>query len=156
MRNDVSLRAVREVDLPSFFEHQLDADATRMAGFPARGRDEFMAHWAKIMSAGTAVLRTIVFRGEVAGNVVALEQAGELNVGYWVGKAHWGKGVASAALSCFLTEVTTRPVRAHVAKHNGASIRVLQKCGFVLAGEDRPAGPEGDGGGEWVMILRGG
>ena len=29
-----------------------------------------------------------------------------------------------------------RPLYAHVAKHNGASIRVLEKCGFKMAGED--------------------
>src|SRR5207244_9942675 len=36
-----------------FFEHQLDAEATRMAAFPSRDRDAFMAHWARIMSKET-------------------------------------------------------------------------------------------------------
>jgi len=44
---DVTLRKVTEEDLPLFFEHQLDAEATRMAAFPSRGLDAFMAHWAK-------------------------------------------------------------------------------------------------------------
>ena len=47
-----------------------------------------------------------------------------------------GKGIATAALAQFLTKIETRPVFAHVAKHNFASIRVLQKCGFQLARED--------------------
>jgi RimJ/RimL family protein N-acetyltransferase len=38
-----------------------------------------------------------------------------------------------------------------VAKHNFASIRVLQKCGFQLAREDMG---EGDDGEELVMELR--
>ena len=31
----VTLREVTKEDLPIFFEHQLDAEATRMAAFPA-------------------------------------------------------------------------------------------------------------------------
>jgi hypothetical protein len=46
----VTLRKVMQGDLPIFFEHQLDAEATRMAAFPSRDRDAFMAHWARIMS----------------------------------------------------------------------------------------------------------
>ena len=46
----VTLREVTQEDLPIFFEHQLDAEATRMAAFPSRDRDAFMAHWARIMS----------------------------------------------------------------------------------------------------------
>jgi len=33
--------------------------------------------------------------------------------------------------------VKIRPLYAHVAKHNVASLRVLQKCGFVISGEDK-------------------
>ena len=53
MRNKVTLRKVRKADLTVFYEQQLDPEATRMAAFPSRGRDAFMAHWAK----GTARLR---------------------------------------------------------------------------------------------------
>ena len=44
---NVSLRPVTQEDLPLFFEHQMDAEATRMAAFPSRDRDAFMAHWAE-------------------------------------------------------------------------------------------------------------
>ena len=49
----VALREVTKEDLPIFFEHQLDAEATRMAAFPSRDREAFMAHWARIMSKET-------------------------------------------------------------------------------------------------------
>ncbi len=39
MTAEVRLRDVTDDDLPLFFEHQLDPDATRMAAFPARDRD---------------------------------------------------------------------------------------------------------------------
>ena len=92
----VTLREVTEEDLPIFFEHQLDAEATRMAAFPSRDRDAFMAHWAKIMRNEAGLLNTILADGTVAGNVVYWNAAGEPNIGYWVGRAHWGKGIASA------------------------------------------------------------
>jgi RimJ/RimL family protein N-acetyltransferase len=133
---DVHLRDVIEADLPIFFEHQLDPDATHMAAFPARDRDAFMAHWTKIMWDETIITQTILCDGKVAGNIVNFEQGGERQVGYWIGKEYWGKGVATRALSQFLGHVTARPLYAHVAKHNIASIRVLEKCGFTICGEE--------------------
>src|SRR5712671_763438 len=147
----VTLREVTKEDLPIFFEHQLDAEATRMAAFPSRDRDAFMAHWARIMSNESGILNTILADDTVAGNVVYWEAAGKPNIGYWLGKTHWGKGIASAALAQFLTKIEARPVYAHVAKHNFASIRVLQKCGFRLAREDMCDGDDGE---ELVMELR--
>src|SRR5216110_125333 len=93
----VTLREVTQEDLPIFFEHQLDAEATRMAAFPSRDCDAFMPHWARIMSNETGILNTILADDTVAGNVVYWEAAGEPNIGYCLGKTHWGKGIASAA-----------------------------------------------------------
>lgn len=133
----VVLRDVIKSDLPVFFEHQLDPDATQMAAFPARDRGAFMAHWAKIMADQTNMLKTILFDGRVAGNIVSWEQSDHREVGYWIGKEFWGKGIATQALSQFLSLVKTRPLSAHVAKHNVASRRVLEKCGFTISGEDQ-------------------
>jgi len=140
---DVRLRAVRDDDLPMLFEHQRDPEANRMANFDARDRDTFMAHWAKILRDESAAVRTIEFEGGVAGNVVSWEHDGERDVGYWIGREHWGKGVATAALSAFLDELETRPLHAHVVAHNIGSIRVLEKCGFRRTGEPTAAGADG-------------
>src|SRR3954464_4640581 len=89
LTRDVQLRDIREADLPIFFEHQLDPEATRMAAFPSRDRDAFMAHWARIMSHETnptGILNTILADDTVAGNVVYWEAAGEPNIAYWLGK----------------------------------------------------------------------
>ena len=45
----------------------------------------------------------------------------------------WG---ATEAISAFVLLEQTRPLYAGVAKHNAASIRVLQKCGFKLLESD--------------------
>lgn len=136
MSNDVQLRDVIESDLPIFYEQQLDPEATRMAAFPSRDREAFMAHWAKIRRDGANTLMTILFDGQVAGNIVSWQQDAEREVGYWLGKEYWGKGIATQALAEFLNHVTQRPLYAHVVKHNIASIRVLEKCGFTRYGEN--------------------
>jgi len=107
-----------------------------MAAFPSRDRESFMAHWAKILGDATIDKQTILYDGQVAGNIVCFEQSGERDVGYWIGKPYWGKGIATEALSAFLGQVKPRPLYARVAKHNIASIRVLEKCGFTITGED--------------------
>jgi RimJ/RimL family protein N-acetyltransferase len=139
MRNDVHLRSVREDDLAIFFEQQLDPEANHMAAFTSRDptdRDAFMAHWNKILGDGTATMRTIVFDGEVAGNVLLYQEEGRTEVGYWIGKDYWGKGIATRALSEFLGQIPIRPLHARAAKDNIASLRVLEKCGFAVVGED--------------------
>jgi RimJ/RimL family protein N-acetyltransferase len=137
LTDGVLLRDVTAGDLPTFFEHQLDPAATQMAAFPARAKDAFMAHWTKILGDETVITQTILFDGHVAGNVVSWQQSAKREVGYWIGKEYWGKGIATKALSEFLNHVTARPLYAHVAKHNIASIRVLEKCGFTICGEDK-------------------
>jgi RimJ/RimL family protein N-acetyltransferase len=137
MTNSLQLRDAAETDLPIFFEQQLDSDAIQMAAFPSRNREAFMAHWSKIMVDDSVVIKTILFNGDIAGNIVCFEQLGEREVGYWLGKEYWGKGVASQALRQFLDVIKTRPLYAHVAKHNIASKRVLEKCGFKIAAEDK-------------------
>jgi RimJ/RimL family protein N-acetyltransferase len=149
VKGTVRLRDVTEADLPIFFEQQLDPDAVRMAAFPSRDRDAFDAHWARILADDTVIKKTILLAGHVAGNVVSWEQPGERLVGYWIGKEYWGKGVATRALSEFLDYVKARPLFARVAKHNVASIRVLEKCGFMISGEERAGDVE-----ELIMRLR--
>jgi RimJ/RimL family protein N-acetyltransferase len=128
--HEVRLRSVDDRDLDVFFDHQRDPKAVEMAAFPARDKDQFLAHWAKIRADDTAVLRTIVADGVVAGNIVSWLQNGRRLLGYWVGREHWGHGIATKALAQFMDVVSTRPLYAHVAVHNVGSIRVLEKCGL--------------------------
>ena len=47
------------------------------------------------------------------------------------------KILATAALAALLREVSIRPLHGRAASDNLASIRVLEKCGFVIVGTDR-------------------
>lgn len=152
-RGEVRLRPVREEDLPIFFEHQADPEATRMAAFPARDRPAFMAHWARIMSDPANILRTIQFDERVAGNVVSWNQAGQQEIGYWLGREFWGKGIATRALALFLEQVKIRPLYAHAVEHNFGSRRVLEKCGFAVWRRERVTDPDGTQMDEFVLKL---
>lgn len=146
----VEIREVRDEDLEAFFAHQQDPQAARMAAMPSRDRAAFFAHWARIRADPSNVLRTVVAGGAVAGNIVSWNQDGECLVGYWIGREHWGRGVATAALGLFLGLLPDRPVHAYVAVANTGSIRVLRKCGF------HPAGPPttgADGIDEVLFVL---
>lgn len=53
------------------------------------------------MADDSVILKTILFNGQVAGNIVSFVQSGEREVGYWIGKEYWGKGIATKALAAF-------------------------------------------------------
>jgi RimJ/RimL family protein N-acetyltransferase len=152
-RPRVVLRDVLDSDLPIFFEHQRDPEANRMAAFPARDHEAFLAHWAKIRSDATNIIKTIVFQGEVAGNIGSWVAEDQRLIGYWIGREFWGRGVATAALAALVAEVKERPLRAFVAKHNVGSIRVLEKCEFVPSPEHDPSTAGEDGIHEVLYML---
>jgi RimJ/RimL family protein N-acetyltransferase len=132
---DVTIRPVREDDLPILYEHQRDPQANAMAAFPPRDREAFMEHWHRILSDQTLLARAIELDGRVAGNIGSFEFEGHREVGYWIDRAVWGRGVATRALAALLREETRRPLFAGVAPHNAGSMRVLEKCGFERTGE---------------------
>jgi RimJ/RimL family protein N-acetyltransferase len=136
---EIVLRDVVESDLPIFFEYLQDEDALYMAAFtPPDPTDKaaFMKHWQKILADESLIKKTILYDEQVVGHVLSFEMFGEQEVGYWIDKAYWGKGIATEALKELLDIVTIRPLHARAVKDNKASIRVLEKCGFVISGED--------------------
>ncbi|MDQ2808726.1 MAG: GNAT family N-acetyltransferase [Chloroflexota bacterium] len=133
------LRAVADSDLALFFDQQQEPEATQMAAFPARDRPTFMAHWAKILADPLCITQTIVADDEVAGNIGSWLQDGERDVGYWLGRAYWGQGIATQALTAFLAQLPERPLYAYVVRHNIGSRRVLEKCGFTVCAADPQA-----------------
>jgi RimJ/RimL family protein N-acetyltransferase len=152
--NVVELRDIVDSDLDFFFEHQLDPEASRLTGFAPRDKAEFDAHWAKVLADEDNINQTIVAGGKVAGNIACFIQSGEREVGFWLGREYWGKGIGTRALSEFLLRVPERPIFANVAKRNQASVRVLEKCGFVPVGNDKMLSQvTGEVVEEWVMKL---
>jgi RimJ/RimL family protein N-acetyltransferase len=156
--NDMTLRDVIDDDLPIIFEQLADPVSRHMAAFTAKDpadREAFAAHWAKLQRDPGAVKKAVLVDGMVAGSVLGCEQFGERSVCYWFDRKFWGKGVATRALAAFLAEDRARPLHARAARDNVASIRVLEKCGFVIVGHERAfANARGEEIEEVIMVLR--
>jgi RimJ/RimL family protein N-acetyltransferase len=70
---------------------------------------------------------------EVVGGIALMKRfRGRAEVGYWLGKPYWGRGIVTEALAGLLEHFSGEMdlVTAHVAVPNVASQRVLEKNGF--------------------------
>ena len=129
------LREVIDADLPILFEYQQDSELNFRADCPPRDAEANDTHLAKIRNDPNVFMRVIVSEGTVAGMVNRFERDGEIQIGYWLGREFWGRGIATLALNELLRIDATRPLLAHVVKDNLSSLRVLQKNGFVIFDE---------------------
>ncbi|MGA5190836.1 GNAT family N-acetyltransferase [Streptomyces griseoincarnatus] len=156
---DIALRSVHDSDLPVFFRQTNDPESVRMAAFTPEDpadRDRFEAKWAHIRSSPEIVARTVLVDGDVVGSASVFGEAGEREVTYWIDRAYWGKGIATAALRLLLAEVTDRPLYARVAADNAGSLRVLRTCGFEVTGRATAYAPgRGEETDELVLALEG-
>ncbi|MFD9283214.1 GNAT family N-acetyltransferase [Streptomyces mirabilis] len=137
---DVSLRELQDSDLPFFWEQLTDPVLQQMATVTRKyhyDRGHFDQHWAKVRSDASVLLRTVLADGVVAGHAAVFGPPSEREVTYVVGRAHWGQGIATAALAELIKLEPARPLYADAAADNSGSIRVLEKCGFVVTGNSR-------------------
>lgn len=152
----LSLRPVADSDLDVLFDMERDPVAVRMAAFtPADpdDRDAFDRHWARIRSNPEVLCRIITDGEAVVGSIATFVMEGDREVTYWVDRAHWGQGVATAALALLLAEDRRRPLFARAVDDNLGSLRVLRKAGFVEIGDNVDFAP-GRGTEVRELILR--
>ncbi len=97
--------------------------------------------------------------GELIGDTGINEvdgKPGEVEIGYSVCKKHSGKGYAAEALRAMtdyaISEFSIRTLYGRVLKGNSASIRVLEKCGYVFYQEEH--GAEDDPYGNGMLVYR--
>ena len=102
MADEVTIRETLESDWPILFENQRDPASSAMAGVPAREWDAYIAHQRKISADETGLQQTILYDGQVAGDLVSFLHDGQREVGYRIGQEYWGKGIATRALALFL------------------------------------------------------
>ncbi|GAB2943301.1 GNAT family N-acetyltransferase [Streptomyces sundarbansensis] len=151
MDNSVQLRDVVPEDLEAFLAYEHDPEAVRRSRFAPRERDAFMAHWrTRVLGDPANFVQTAVVDGETAGSIVAWWEGDRRFIGYWLGRAYWGRGIGTRALTAFLERETARPLYADPAAGNTGSVRLLEKCGFTAAGTVRH-GEE-----EHVLLVLGG
>ncbi|REK89466.1 N-acetyltransferase [Streptomyces inhibens] len=137
---EISLRELQDSDLPVFWKQLTDPQLQQMAAVTRKyhyDRNHFDQHWAKVRSDPAVIVRTVLADGVVAGHAAVFGPPSEREVTYAVGRAHWGQGVATAALTELIKLERTRPLHADAAADNAGSLRVLEKCGFIVAGRSR-------------------
>ena len=144
----LTVRPWRESDLDSLIAHANNRNVSRMLRdrfpFPYEAADgRRFLEWAARLSPIT--VWAIDLDGEAVGGI-GLELGKDVErvsaeIGYWVGERCWGRGLATAALARITEEAFARfelsRVFALPFRSNAASIRVLEKAGFVLEGRLR-------------------
>lgn len=89
--------------------------------------------------AGTAYALTLAESGAFIGGAGLNGSGRELELGYWIGEPHWGKGYATEAAHALIDLAfrATEIERLHVSCRvlNDGSRRVIHKCGFQYAGQ---------------------
>ena len=149
------LRAWRRGDEASLVRHADNRNVWIMLGdrFPNPYTLDDAKEWiAAALSQDPTVHFAIEVDGEAAGGI-GLELQQDIAkrsavIGYWLGEAHWGKGITTAALRA-LTEHAFASfdlcrLQAYVFEHNPASGRVLEKAGYVLEARLRRAATKND------------
>ena len=140
----IALRPVEDADLDGLFDQERDPEAVRMAAFTAEDPDDrraFDAHMARVRSSPDITLRAITCDGPLVGSIASFVSGDQTEVTYWIDRPAWGRGIASQALELLLKLVVFRPLHARAASDNIASLRVLQKAGFDIAGTENSYAP---------------
>jgi RimJ/RimL family protein N-acetyltransferase len=135
----VTLRRTTQSDLEVLHAFECDRESNEVAGSKPRDWSAFRSRWEEILADPdgrvTGVTpRVIDADGIVVGSVNIAPDHGVDSIGYWIAREHWGRGIATIAVERMLREYTRRPLIATAAGHNAASIRVLEKNGFVITG----------------------
>lgn len=87
---------------------------------------------------GEPFFRLIEVDDQIAGTITIRQEADGFSIGYWVAKEFSGMGVASLAVNKMLKVFTKgRIVHARVRRFNEGSLKVLEKNGFVIIGEQK-------------------
>jgi RimJ/RimL family protein N-acetyltransferase len=136
---NVSLRPVEDRDLDALYRQASDPVSIRMAGFTSADqadRRAFLDRVSRLRSDTSVTHLAIDVDGTAVGTIGSFRIDGRREVTYWVDRAQWGKGIASAALKLLLAEIAERPVYARAASDNVGSLRVLEKAGFRRVGVD--------------------
>lgn len=119
--------------------------------FPEPYTIEDAKSWISIATASSPILDFVISRRQdnIAIGAIGLKARDDvyyrtMEIGYWLGQDHWGKGIATEALSAmtawaFENFTYVLKLEAEVFDGNEASQKVLMKAGYELEGRRRKA-----------------
>lgn len=111
--------------------------------FPSPYRPEDADAWIELTSAEERPVNfAVIWQGNFVGGAGLIPMAdvhsGTAEFGYWLGEPYWGRGLASRAAALLtaysFAELPFVRLQAKVYSWNTASMRVLEKNGFVREG----------------------
>jgi RimJ/RimL family protein N-acetyltransferase len=135
------LRPVTEADIDDLLPEIDDFDVSSMLArvpFPY-GREDALAYLELLRrKAGIEMALGIARDGRVIGGI-GVAGIGRVNeLGYWLGRRHWGAGLVTEAATAFLDHcfgpLGLDIVRSGVFIDNPRSLRVQEKLGFLRVG----------------------
>lgn len=138
------LRPWTRADIPNLLRHGNDPEVARnmVDSFPHPYEQEDAERWLGLNE--TEPFRgkhfAITLDGQAVGGAGYTPKTDVYrrtsDIGYWIGRAHWGKGIATEALGLLTDHVFAHTdivrLEAAVFAWNPASSRVLEKCGYTL------------------------
>jgi len=136
----IKLKPTELMDLNTLFEFQLDKEGAYLAAFMSKDSTDKTAYinkYRKLLEDPTVNNQTIFLENVIVGSVAKFVMEGNTEITYWIDRAFWGKGIATEALTEFLTIESTRPIFGRVAFDNLGSQKVLEKCNFDKVGSDK-------------------
>ena len=145
----ISLRPWREEDAGTLYKWASDPDVGPRAGWPPHQSVEESREVIRTIFSGEGMW-AVVWKetGEAIGSVGYLPAShsnlsiteNEAEVGYWIARPYWGRGICTEALQlvidhCF-SEKGFTTLWGDYFPENPASGRVMEKCGFVDTGRE--------------------
>jgi [ribosomal protein S5]-alanine N-acetyltransferase len=150
-----TLRPFRKSDLPSFVNHINDkviAARTNAIPYPytiKHAEDWYHKICNRSRRKGSRALElAIVIDGEAAGCIAIFPKGHTAEIGYWLGRAYWGRGIMTEAVKAItkygFDELGLIRIHASTFPQSKASMRVLEKAGYKFEGVLRKNIKKGD------------
>lgn len=138
------LRPWRETDAASLYKYAQDPAIGPVAGWPPHTSAEDSLNVIRTVFSAPEIYAVVLKKsnepvgcvGIMFGNDMhnAEAQADEAEIGYWIGKPHWGQGLIPEAVRRLLRrclgELGITAVWCGYYDGNTKSLRVMEKCGF--------------------------
>lgn len=146
----LAIRGVDEADLADLLSINADDEVTRFLPYESWRSIEDGTAWLgrmkKLEESGTGAQLVVVEKasGRAIGTCLLFrydEASARAELGYVLGRAHWGKGLMLEALSALVSgafnTLALRRLEAEVNPSNVASCRLLERLGFAHEGRLR-------------------
>jgi len=138
-RDDDAADLVRQADNPDVAIHLRDR-------FPNPYTEADAVRWLHHLSQLDSPTHWAIAEHDDLIGAVGLVQMGDVyartaEIGYWLGEAHWGRGIATLAVGAITAygfdALGLLRIEAAVFSNNPGSARVLEKCGYQFEGRHR-------------------